>query len=83
VEWFHADAVVTLHSWTVVRHSVHRAVEGRVPYIVALVALNEGPIIVCNVLDLDPADLSIGMALRLDSGPALTPFPIVQAYEVG
>jgi uncharacterized OB-fold protein len=38
----------------------------RLPYVAAMVDLDEGPRVMTNVIDCDPADLSIGMDLQVD-----------------
>ncbi|MGF1598970.1 MAG: Zn-ribbon domain-containing OB-fold protein [Acidimicrobiales bacterium] len=56
-----------LHSYTVVHYPVNRALAEVVPYVVALVALDDDPTIrvVANLLDVEPTDVTIGM--RLDA----------------
>lgn len=51
-------------SFTIVRHAFHPAFAGKVPYVVADVELEEGPIITSNVTDVRPEDVHIGMALE-------------------
>lgn len=56
----------TLHSYTVVHHPVHPMLADAVPYVVALVRLDEDPQIrvVGNLLEVDPADVAIGLPVR-------------------
>jgi uncharacterized OB-fold protein len=70
IEWFEASGRGTLYSFTVVAHSAHPAVSDALPYIVALIALEEGPLYVCNLLDADPANLRADMPVLLAAGPA-------------
>lgn len=53
----------TVHSYTVVHHSVHPALDGAVPYAVVLVELDEVPDIrvVGNLLDVPVDEVAIGM----------------------
>ena len=67
----------TVHAFTV----VHRAPDpsGAVPYVVALVDLVEGARVMTNLVDVDPGDVRIGLAVevrfrRLDGGIALPVF---------
>ncbi len=55
----------TVHSYTVAHYAVNRALADRVPYAVVLVSLDEHPEvrIIGNVLDADPNDIRIGMAV--------------------
>jgi uncharacterized OB-fold protein len=48
--WFEAAGQGRLVSVTSVAHAVHPAVRGRLPYLVALVELDEGPRIICNLV---------------------------------
>jgi uncharacterized protein len=50
LRWFEASGQGRLASFTSVDHAVHPAVRGRLPYLVALVELDEGPRIVCNLV---------------------------------
>ena len=60
----------TLFSYTSVEHAVHPAVARALPYVVALVDLEEGPRFVCNLIVADPADLHAGLPVTLAAGPA-------------
>lgn len=53
-------------SFTIVHHAVHPLLAALVPYNVVVVALRDHPElrVVGNVLDTDPADISIGLAVR-------------------
>ena len=53
----------TVHSYTVVHHSVHPALDGFVPYTVVLVALDDEPDVrvVGNLLDVPIDEVAIGM----------------------
>jgi uncharacterized OB-fold protein len=65
VEWVATGGKGTLYSYTVVHHAAHVAVADRVPYLVALVTLAEGPRVVSNLLNCDRLHVRIGMPLRL------------------
>jgi uncharacterized OB-fold protein len=49
LEWFQASGRGRLASFTSVAHAVHPAVADRLPYLIALVELEEGPRIICNL----------------------------------
>ncbi|HTZ92917.1 MAG TPA: OB-fold domain-containing protein [Streptosporangiaceae bacterium] len=49
LRWFEASGQGRLVSFTSVEHAVHPAVRGRLPYLVALVELDEGPRLICNL----------------------------------
>lgn len=65
VEWVAASGRATLYSYTVVHHPAHVAVADKVPYLVALATLAEGPRVVSNLLNCARGDVRIGMPLRL------------------
>jgi uncharacterized protein len=49
LEWFEASGLGRLASFTSVVHAAHPAVADRLPYLIALVELDEGPRIICNL----------------------------------
>ena len=55
----------TLVSWVVYHMAYHPAFEKRLPYTVAVVALDEGPRMMSNIVGADPATLRIDQRLRL------------------
>ena len=63
-EWRASRGRGTLHSLTLVEHAAHPAFESRLPYLVALVALDEGPLVISNLRSCEPAEARIGMRLR-------------------
>jgi len=52
-----------IFTFTVYRHSYHPAL--KIPYVVALVELTEGPRLISNIVDCAPEDVDIGMAVRV------------------
>jgi uncharacterized OB-fold protein len=56
----------TVHSFTVVHHSVHTALDAAVPYVVVLVSLDAAPDlrVVGNLLDAPADDVTIGMPVE-------------------
>ncbi len=66
-----ASGAGTVYSFTVVRKA-RGAFGDCVPYVVAYVELSEGPRILTNIVDCDPADVSIGMPVEIgfDAHPA-------------
>jgi uncharacterized OB-fold protein len=66
----------TLVSWVVYHTAFHPAFESRLPYTVAVVALDEGPRMLSNIVRTDPQALRIDQALRLvveDEGGTAVP----------
>ena len=55
-------------SFIVFHRAYHPAWEGKVPYVVAMIELDEGPIMMSNVVGVDPALVKVGV-------------PVTVAYE--
>lgn len=66
VSWEEASGRATLYTWSVVRRNDLPPWPDRVPYIPAVVDLEEGPRMMTNVEGCAPADLTIGMPLVVD-----------------
>jgi uncharacterized protein len=87
LRWFEAAGQGRLASFTKVEHAVHPAVQERLPYLVALVELDEGPRIVCNLVT-DPsapaaAEPSAGARVVLRLGLAAGGLELPVAYLEG
>jgi uncharacterized OB-fold protein len=52
-------------SFVVFHRAYHPAWEGKVPYNVALIELDEGPIMLSNVIDVDNAKLAVGFPVQV------------------
>ncbi len=66
VEWKTASGQAKLVSWVVFHKPPHEAFEGRTPYNVSIVELEEGPRMLTNVDDArDGKGLQIGQKLKL------------------
>lgn len=64
-EWVEATGRGTLYSFTVCHRPASEAFADRVPYIVALVELQEGVRVLANLLDCAPERARVGMAVTL------------------
>lgn len=65
-EWVQASGNGTVFSWIVVRHPVPREVYGQdVPYVVALIALDEGVRMPSNIVGCAPEDVTAEMAVTV------------------
>lgn len=70
--WKDAAGTGTIYSYS-------HAVRAEVPYVIAYVTLAEGPTMLTNIVDCDPASVKIGQAVRVvfvptDSGPPVPMF---------
>lgn len=60
LEWIEASGRATVHSYTVIRRAPLPEFAEYVPYLVALVDLEEGPRMMANILGADALDTKIG-----------------------
>jgi uncharacterized OB-fold protein len=65
LEWVRASGRATLTTYTIVRRPVSRPYAAEVPYVVALVALEEGPTMMTHVVHCEIGELRIGMPLEV------------------
>jgi uncharacterized OB-fold protein len=63
-EWEEASGRGTVHTFTIIRQQGAEPFKGEVPYVVAMIALDEGPMMMGNVTGCLPDDVSIGMVVR-------------------
>lgn len=66
VDWEQASGRATLYTYSIVRQNDLPPFPERVPYVAAIVDLEEGPRAMTNVVDTDFEDLEIGMDLEVD-----------------
>jgi len=52
-----------------VHQNQHPAFRGALPYVVAYVQLEEGPQLLTNIVGCDPADVAVGMPVRVEFVP--------------
>jgi uncharacterized OB-fold protein len=81
--WFKASGSGTVLSYTVVHWSPNPAYAADAPYVLALIALEEGPRMLTNIVRTPPAEVRIGMATVVTfencaPGIALPKFTIVR-----
>ncbi len=78
-EWQPMSGRGKVFSFVVFHHAYHPAWESKVPYNVSLVELDEGPIVLSNVVEVDNAKLEVGMPVEvafepMDDGLAIPVF---------
>lgn len=78
VEWEQASGRATLYTFTVVHRNDLPPWGERVPYVAAIVELEEGPRMETNVVECDPGTLEIGMALEVVFTPVTEEVTITQ-----
>ncbi|MBV8772027.1 MAG: Zn-ribbon domain-containing OB-fold protein [Deltaproteobacteria bacterium] len=65
IEWITASGRAKVLSFTIVRRPVSPAFAKEVPYVVALVTLEEGPQMMTNIVECAPQDVTIGMTVEV------------------
>lgn len=64
IGWRPASGEGTVYSYTIVHHATHAALAGRVPYVIAIVELAEGPRVVSGIRGAAPEQVRVGMPVR-------------------
>ena len=65
VEWIKASGAGKIKSFTIIHRAISKAYLEEVPYVVALIELEEGPTIMSNIIDCEPKSLVIGMDVEV------------------
>src|SRR5215470_14854139 len=65
VDWIRASGKGAVHTFTVVRQSADPFFKTRVPYVVAMIDLDEGVRIMTNVVDTPVDKLAVGMRVEV------------------
>jgi uncharacterized OB-fold protein len=76
VEHFVASGRGTVHSFTVTHQNQAPGFREACPYVLAYVALEEGPRLLTNVVGCDPEQVRIGLPVRLELAPTEGEFPV-------
>lgn len=65
LRWIESDGRGTIYSCTVIRQNPNRSFKHLIPFVVALVDLDEGPRVMSNVVGSEPEDVHIGARVRV------------------
>jgi uncharacterized OB-fold protein len=65
IGWHEVSGTGAVYTYTVVRHATHAALADRIPYVIAIVELTEGPRVVTGITGCDPRDVRAGMPVRV------------------
>ena len=65
VDWVPTSGRGEVYSWTVAHHAFHRGFADDIPYVLAIVALQEGVRALGRLRDVAAGDLRIGLAVQL------------------
>jgi uncharacterized OB-fold protein len=65
IAWRAVEGPAEVYTWTVVRHAFDPALADELPYVVALVVFAEAPGVrlLTNLVEVEPADIAIAMAV--------------------
>lgn len=78
LDWAEASGGGSLKTWTVIRRAVSAAFEADVPYVVALVELDEGPTMMTNLITDDVESLVMGQRVQVTFEPRGAGFAVPQ-----
>ena len=65
IEWVKASGCGHIVSYTIVRRAISEAYAADVPYVIALIQLDEGPTMMSNVINFEPDKIVIGMPVEV------------------
>jgi uncharacterized OB-fold protein len=65
LSWEQAGGRGIVHSYTVVHRALHPAFAAQIPYVLADIQLDEGPVFTSNVTDVHVNDVTIGMPVEV------------------
>jgi hypothetical protein len=83
VGWQEVAGTGTVYTYTVVTHPTHVALAGMVPYVVAIVELDEGPRVVTGITGCAPPDVRAGMRVRVCFEPVTDDVSLPYFYPRG
>ena len=64
-EWINCSGNGVIHTFTVVRQSGHQYFKSKVPYVLAMVALEEGPLMMTNIIDCEIEAVAIDKPVKV------------------
>ena len=65
VQWQRTTGLGSIYTFTVNHRAPNPFMKARLPYVVAIVQLDEGPRLMANVLDAKPGDVAIGKRVQV------------------
>jgi uncharacterized OB-fold protein len=63
LKWLQVSGKGTVYSYTIAQQATHPAFADDVPYVIAIVELDEGPHITTNIVGCQPSAMKVGMAV--------------------
>lgn len=65
IEWVHVSGKGKVHTFTIVRQNVVAGFRDELPYVVAIIELEEGVQMMSNVVGCVPEEVKVGMAVKV------------------
>jgi len=65
-EWIEVSGRGIIHTFTIIHQVYHSAFASEVPYNVSIVELDEGPLMVTNIVGCDSSELAIDLPVEVD-----------------
>jgi uncharacterized protein len=66
VSWNAVSGLGTVYSFTIARQSFHQKVDDSIPYVIAVIALDDAPTrLLSNVVGIDPDEVHIGLPVEV------------------
>jgi uncharacterized OB-fold protein len=65
MQWVVASGLGVVHTFTVFHHAYDHSFADRLPYVIAVVVLDEGPFFFTDIVDCEPADVAVGMPVEV------------------
>ncbi|CAB3846352.1 Zn-ribbon domain-containing OB-fold protein [Achromobacter anxifer] len=65
IEWIECGGLGTVYTYTINRRPSNAALSGKVPYVVAMIDLDEGVRMMANIVDSPPEAVRIGSRVRV------------------
>ena len=63
--WFKSTGFGTVYSFTIIHQVAHLGFESEVPYVYAIIDLDDGARMISNVVNIDPSAVEVGMRVQV------------------
>ena len=65
LEWVKVSGKGNIFSFTISHRAFHPGFSDDVPYVIAIVELDEGPRMMCRIRDIEPDDVRVGLLVKV------------------
>ena len=63
--WFKSTGLGSVYSFTIIHQVAHQGFEPEVPYVYAIIDLDDGARMISNVVNIDPSAVEVGMRVQV------------------